>query len=46
MIEKDNKSIIIDERWVMLDVSRQDIETYLFEVKKAIKEGNYRIARN
>ena len=30
----------------MLDVSRQDIETYLFEVKKAIKEGNYRIARN
>lgn len=29
-----------------MEITRNDIEEYLFEVKKAVKDGKYRIARN
>lgn len=45
MIEK-NKKTIINERGYVLDVTQDEINIYLDEVKEAIRNNRYRIDRN
>lgn len=46
MIEKKKKHIIKKAAISTLDLSREDIERYLLEVREAVQKGCYRIARN
>lgn len=46
MIEKDKKSIIQEGEMHILDITLNEIDAYLTEVKDAIRKNHYRIELN